>query len=50
MALQLSVGNELLDKFLPLLLQVPVMDADEIVTVNNNRGNSPASGENMKIL
>jgi hypothetical protein len=49
-SLPFSVGNKLLDEFSPLLLQVSVLDADKIVTVNNNRGNSRPSGEKMVLL
>lgn len=40
MALQFFVCNELLYEFLPLLLEVPVLNADKIVPVYDNRGNS----------
>lgn len=44
MAFQFSVGNKLLNKPLPLFLEVPVLNADEIVPVYDDRGNCLASG------
>jgi hypothetical protein len=43
MAFQLPVCNKLLNKPLALFLEVPVLYADEVVPVYNDRRNSPAS-------
>lgn len=43
MAFQFFVCNKLLYQFLPLLLEVPVLYADEIVPVYDNRRNCRAS-------
>jgi len=50
MSFQFFVCNKLTDNRLPLFLQIPVLSADEIVPVNNNRRNCPASGEFMRLL
>ena len=50
MAFKFFVFNKLLNELLPLLLKVPVLYADEIVPVYDDRGNSPASREKMQLL
>ena len=42
MPLQFFVGNELSDKFIALLPDIPVLDADKIVSVNYDRRNGAA--------
>jgi len=50
MAFTFSVRNKLLNKFLPLFPEIPVLYADEIITVYDDRRNSRASGEMMLLL
>ncbi len=47
MTFQFSVCNKLTDNRLPFFLQVPVLSADEIVPVYDDRRNCPASGDNL---
>ncbi len=50
MAFQFFICNKLLNKPFPLFLKVPVLYADEIVPVYDDRRNRPASGEKMRLL
>jgi len=45
MSLQLFVSAELLYEFLPLLLKIAVLYADEVVAVYDDSGNSCPSEE-----
>jgi hypothetical protein len=50
MAFQFFVCNKLLNETLPLLLKVPVLYADEIVPVYDDRRNCRASGDNYAVI
>lgn len=47
MAFQFFVRNKQLNKPLPLFLEVPVLYADEIVPINDDRGNRLASNDTL---
>jgi hypothetical protein len=48
--LQLSVFNKSLNKRFPLLLKVSVLNAYEVVTVYDDRGNMQTSRKNVVLL